>query len=85
MIHRETGDKRVRKTLPLSHQVQNRPRHFLNFSSERKLAIPGSRCSLRLYQWFMSKGLYMNVSLTSIQHAIKFTKAKSVIMLQGYA
>jgi len=69
--------KRVRKTLLCSHEVQSGPSCFLNSFSERSLGVAGSRLSLILDQLFMSKGLYMNVSLASIQHAIKITKAKS--------
>ena len=43
MICRETRDKRVRKTLPLSHKVQNGPPCFLNSFSERSLGVAGSR------------------------------------------
>jgi len=76
MIHRETRNKKVRKTLLFSCEVENGPPGFLNSFSERRLGVAGFRLSPRLDQWFMSKGLNINISLASIQHAIKFTKAK---------
>jgi len=50
---------------------------FLNSFSERSLRAAGSRPSPRLGPQFMSTGLHMNVSLASIQHAIKVIRAKS--------
>jgi len=60
----------------LSHEVQKGPLCFLKSFSERSLGAAGSRAGLRLDQRFMSKGLYMNVSLASIWHALEVAKAK---------
>ena len=56
---------------------------FLNSFSERSLRAAGSRPSPRLGPQFMSTGLHMNVSLASIQHAIKVYQGKiKVTILQ---
>ena len=78
--------QRVRKTLPLSHEVQSGLPCFLNSFSERSLSVARSKPSLRLGQRFMSKGLYMQcfISINSACNQSYQDKIK-VTTLQGYA
>jgi len=54
--------------------------HFLNSFLERSLGDAGSKLHLRLDQRFLSKELYMHISLASVQQAIEATKAKSSLL-----
>jgi len=70
MIYTEIeGRKWVREMLPWSHKVQNGPTYFLNSFSERSLHADGSRLTLTLYQWFISKALYMCSSSLRFIHS----------------